>query len=271
MKSRIFGAVYILFIIIVSSVRVSATTIDFESLPSGNCAFLGSSVSTQGFVFSKGPTTHGFWACDASDAEIKIGDNSTRALINANNISNPTMESASGITFSLLSFDAGSRMYPVDYRSESLLVTGIQDNGNIVTERFSFNGTAFDTFMLPSSFINLTSVSWLAETSLTREHVAFLFDNIVVTTVPTTVPTPADVWLFGFGLIVLAGFHYVRKFRFRGFRGQYTQFLDKLLKGERREKKEPGSIYSDSPNGNRGRTTFNCERFKQAREFTEPK
>jgi len=23
--------------------------------------------------------------------------------------------------------------------------------------------------------------------------------------------------------------------------------------------------------GNRGRTTFNCEHFKQAREFTEPK
>lgn len=182
--------------------QVSATTIDFESLPSGNCAFVGTSVSTQGFIFLKGPTTYGFWACDASSDVSLVGNNPTRALINANDISNPTMQSESGITFSLLSFDAGSRKDPYYYRSESLLVTGIKEDGNIVTERLQFNGTAFDTFILPLTFTNLTLVSWLAETSANQRDIAFLLDNIVLES--ASVPEQKVIALLATGLIGLA-------------------------------------------------------------------
>jgi len=200
MKPYTPHTVFLCLLMILVGAPVAATTIDFESLPSGDCAFLGGRVYTQGFLFSKGEQTHGFWACDASGAEIRTGNNSTRALINANKISNPGMTSVSGIPFSLLSFDAGSRMYPIDYRSESLLVTGLRSGGGFVTERFLFRGTDFDTFILPSSFTNLIAVSWLAETSVVREHSAFLLDNVVV----ASIPVPASGYLIFVGLAALA-------------------------------------------------------------------
>jgi hypothetical protein len=202
MTTRCLSTASLLAVLIVSNATASPITIDFEALPAGNCAFLGPTVDTQGFTFLSGPTTLGFWSCDQDDAAIRIGDNTSRALINANFISNPTMANSLGEPFSLLSFDAGSRKFPVDYRSESILVTGLQADGDSVFARFLFDGTSFDTFVLPPGFENLVSVSWLAETSENQEHVAFLFDNIVV----DAVPEPSSLVLSTMGFAALLRF-----------------------------------------------------------------
>jgi hypothetical protein len=166
-----------------------AGTIDFESVPSGSCAFLGSSVSTQGFTFED-TSGGGLFSCNAG----VIHTGSSSALIAANVTSSLTFFDDTLASFSLAGFEAGTRTNSVS--SEGVIVTGTKTDLTTVDQTFIFNGSSFDQFSLSSVFIDLVSVNILAFGGSSNPQ--FLIDNIEVNV--SAVPIPAG------GLLLLTGF-----------------------------------------------------------------
>ena len=172
---------------------LTAATIDFEEITSGNCRFIGTSFTSQGFLFTKGnASSSGYFSCNAG----VVGNNTSPGMIDANHTSNPIMSLVGGGTFSVQSFDAGARF---SNTATSLFVSGQKLGGGTVSTTLNFNGTVFETFNL-TGFTNLTSISWLGQGAPSVSE--FIFDNIVVNEA-AAIPEPAS---FAFLALALAAF-----------------------------------------------------------------
>lgn len=173
-----------------------ATVVDMESLPSGACHYIGSSVTTQGYSFSASQI---LFSCDGN----VLSQDPTRGIIDANGPSKITMTSESGVAFNLKSFDAGSRTLaynvtrPNDYQgSSTVTVTGNKVGGGTVTNVFNFNGLAYQNFSVVG-FSNLSSVIFSGSGySMNPE---FILDNVNVSAVPE--PESYAMLLAGLGLM----------------------------------------------------------------------
>jgi hypothetical protein len=170
-----------------------ATIIDFESIPQGNCAYLGSQISTEGFTF-RDTSGGGLFSCNAGI----IHNGTSSALIAANRTSSLTMFEQFGEVFDLSWFEAGSR---TDFRRAlGLVVTGTKADSSIIKEVINFSAFSFDRFSLTGDFSNLISVNFLAIGEISSPE--FLIDNIAVNE-SVRVPEPSVFVLFGFGLVGL--------------------------------------------------------------------
>jgi len=182
-------------------------TLDFEEQAEGACASIGTSFVSQGVQFDKTGNTSGFFACNAG----VISNSTSRAIVDANGQSQFDMTLASGDPFAFLSFDAGSRLETPPLRATGIRLTGFINGGGTVATDVVFNGDDFENFNL-TGFLNLTSVSWLAlNSSSSVLDPQFLFDNVVIDNMPSAIPIPAAIWLFGTGLLGLIGFSKRRK------------------------------------------------------------
>ena len=179
---------------------LSATTIDFEGLPSGLCRSIGQSVDTQDFRFTSGNGS-GLFSCNAS-ASNNVGANTSRALLDANNsagASNPLMARIDGQPFDLLMFDAVSRFqpsFPSIIPATAVEVVGTISGGGTVSAVFDLDGNNETTLVLPAGFSDLISVSFLG---LHDPNAEFLIDNVVV------VPEPSTALLLAIGLFGFVG------------------------------------------------------------------
>jgi hypothetical protein len=176
----------------------SALIINMESLPSGSCANIGPTTTTQGFSFSANAN---LFACNGNANAL----NPTRALLDANDQSIVTMSAADASLFDLISFDSGSRLRDGEVHptqgSSQVQVVGNLTGGGTVSTTFAFDGIQFRTFLLPSSFTNLSSVVFTGLGS--AESPEMLLDNISVT---STAAVPGPVVGAGLpGLIMALG------------------------------------------------------------------
>ncbi len=182
--------------------QAAVLTLDFEEQASGSCAGAGSSFVSQGVQFVSTGGTTSFFACNAG----VVGNQTSRAMVEASGQSDFDMTLASGDPFDLLSFDAGSRKGSASLIATGIRLTGFINGGGMVTTDIALNGDLFENFSL-TGFLNLASVSWLALNPLASvPNPQFVFDNVVINNAPSAVPVPAAVWLFGTGILGLIGF-----------------------------------------------------------------
>lgn len=187
----------------VLSAPASAEIITFSNLPSGNCAFIGSTVTSGSFTFDANDS---FFVCNPG----VIQNNTTPALIDANATSIITMSLTGGGTFDLNSFFAGGRTngfqtsVPSPYQgSLGLTVEGFFVGGGSVSSTFLFTGTNWEEFFLPSTFADLTSATFTAFGN--TQVPEFLIDDITVNGdfQNSVVPEPSTwaMMLLGFGAV----------------------------------------------------------------------
>lgn len=180
-----------------------AGVIDFSDQTSGSCASYGEGTFTsQGYEFKGNPDEPYMFLCDAGVVATSPGV----VLVNANGIGIITMNKVGGGAFTLNSFDAGSRMDYYD--ATGIDVLGNLVGGGTVSTSFNFDGYNFQTFTLPNTFTNLSSVVLTSMgTEMNRE---FAINNITVDGADAAVPEPQTVSLV---LAALAGLPLVRRFR----------------------------------------------------------
>jgi hypothetical protein len=186
----------------------ASTTIDFQDVAGGSCAWSGSTVSSRGFTFGGNPADPHLFVCNPG----VVAQNTTQGLINANLTSILTFAPTGGGTFSLNSFFAGARTKDWNTNQESTIygtatgldIVGQLSSGGTVSAQIAFDGLAFEQFFLPSSFTNLTSVTMTALGAPRRNGPEFLIDDIVVNgTFNAAVPEPSTwaMMVVGFGLL----------------------------------------------------------------------
>ena len=179
------------------------TTIDFQDVPTGECAYLGTSTVSRGFRLAG--IGDGIFACNAG----VLQHNTTTAIINANARSVVTMSRVGGGSFTLNSFFAGGRtaeLTPDDAVSMYTAATGIDIVGTLfgggtVSAAIFLDALApyaWSQYFLPGSFTGLQSVRFSAVGDGSTPE--FLIDDIVVDAVTVT-PEPGSFVLLATGLI----------------------------------------------------------------------
>ena len=186
-----------------AATTANAATIDFQDVSSGTCAYGGYTIQSRGFNVSGNFDGDGIYICEPG----VVGNNTTAAIVDANGLSEVTIETIGGGTFSLQSFHAGARSESFNTSvvdpfqgSTGLMVEGFLSGGGSVSQMFSFNGTAFEQFVLPGTFTNLLFARFTALGTTPAPE--FVLDDITVNE-QGAVPEPATwaMMLVGFGAL----------------------------------------------------------------------
>jgi hypothetical protein len=175
------------------SAQAAVVTLDFSEQATGNCNFVGTTMTSQGVQFTKNGSTTGFYACN--NAGLIASNPTTKAMVDANARSSFDMVLQAGGSFDLLSLEAGAR---TGTGATGIHHVGTLTGGGSVTTDLLFAGTSWGTFQL-TGFSNLSAVSWRA--TGTDAQSQFLFDNVVLNNTPSAnVPEPTSL-----ALILAAG------------------------------------------------------------------
>ncbi len=173
-----------------ASAQASVVTLDFSEQATGNCAFVGTTMTSQGVQFTKNGSTTGFFACN--NAGLIASNPTTKAMIDANARSSFDMVLQGGGSFDLLSLEAGART-DGSGAATGIHLVGTVTGGGTVTTDLLFTGTSWGSFQL-TGFSNLTAVSWRANGTTTSSQ--FVFDNVVLNNAPSAqVPEPTSLAL----------------------------------------------------------------------------
>lgn len=180
--------------VLMTAGAANAATIDFEDFAAGNCNYLGSSTTSQGYVFSSAYV----YTCEPGGVGV---ENTSRALIGYN-FGQLTFARENGGAFSLNSLFTGDTPF---YNSDT---TGVSVIGNLigggqVNAVLDFDGYAFKQYDFSAAFTGLSSVTLQLLSNPGGYAQLIMIDNLVVDEV-AEVPEPAMLGLFGLGLLGLA-------------------------------------------------------------------
>jgi hypothetical protein len=202
MFSKLLKVLLVTFPLLTFGAKSFAEIVNFEAYP-GNCRELGSSITTQGFVFLDNADR--FFGCNAG----VIHNGSSVALISAGATSKFAMREQSNSLFTLSSLEAGSRTSTA--QALGFTVFGTKFDTSVVSQSFTFSGFSFDLFTLSPSFTDLTSARFVVKSGGGNQ---FLVDNIAINESlnneslgATNVSSP----LFVFGGLVLLGMGFMRR------------------------------------------------------------
>lgn len=180
--------------VLMSAGAANAATIDFEEFAAGNCNHLGSSTTSQGYVFSSTLV----YTCEAGGVGTQ---NTTRALIGYY-FGQLSFARADGAAFSLNSLFTGNAQF-YNSGTTGASVTGNLIGGGQVSAVLDFDGYAFKQYDFSSAFTGLSSVTLQLFGPPGSGNSLIMIDNLVVDEA-ADVPEPAMVGLFGLGMLGLA-------------------------------------------------------------------
>ncbi|MDO9490124.1 MAG: PEP-CTERM sorting domain-containing protein [Sphingomonadaceae bacterium] len=180
--------------VLMTAGAANAATIDFEELPAGNCNYLGSSTTSQGYVFSSSQV----YTCEPGGVGTQ---NTTRALIGYS-FGQLSFARENGAAFSLNSLFTGNAQF-YNSGTTGASVTGNLIGGGQVAAVLDFDGYAFKQYDFSSAFTGLSSVTLQLFGPPGSGNSLIMIDNLVVDEA-ADVPEPAMLGLFGLGLLGLA-------------------------------------------------------------------
>ncbi|MFO0843547.1 MAG: PEP-CTERM sorting domain-containing protein [Gemmataceae bacterium] len=188
--------------------QAQAGVITFEGHPND-----GSLVQFQdGFTFSFNASGWGIFADSFVGGGAPYTHNGTTRLVASGDRSNSKafvdISATDGSLFTFNGFDAAT-MFPGF--TGGIDVIGQVSGGGTVMASFSLTDQ-FATFVLPSTFINLTSVRVIDQFSgAFRQEPGFSLDNLVVNESVTAVPEPTSLALLGLGALGTVGYGWRRR------------------------------------------------------------
>jgi hypothetical protein len=200
--------------VILFALPALADNVNFNSFTTTTCFLPGGTLDTQGAHFTTGtPASAG---ADLSNqlfvcGGMRLDNDLTNSLINANGPSDVVMSLIDGSAFTLTNFDAGTRTTDFDptsptstHNSLGVTVTGTFANGSgTVTFNFNFNGLDWTTFT-PAGFSGLSSVEFIAYGDSPGPENAL--DNIGFTRdISLETPEPTGLLLLGSGFLGVVG------------------------------------------------------------------
>lgn len=214
---KLFKIYFIASTLLISSMA-KAAVITFDDVPGGGCLGSGSTVQSANFNFTLNSAGTAI-VCD-STAQDRLASNGTNYLSAANTTGGVfsqsfTMSQAGGASFDLFSIDLAELFRNGDF-AESANATRVNLVGNLLgggtiaatmlLDGFN-DGTAlgfdFQTFILPSTFVNLTSVVLSGAGSSGFGGTTFNIFAIDNVNAVSPVAEPSIVALFAVGLLGL--------------------------------------------------------------------
>lgn len=186
--------------LLIGAGQADAVVIDFESVPTGDCLNIGTSLTTQGFTFTT-PSSN-FFTCDGTRSSL--ASNGTTTLGSEAFPAQATMTQVGGGAFALLSLDLGELRTSTGPGNQ-VRIDGVVFGGGSVSTLYSLDGindgagglADFETFILQAGFGSLSEVTFTGLHPGGGAPARFLVDNIVA------VPEPSTMLLLGAGIVGL--------------------------------------------------------------------
>jgi len=195
--NRILTSVIAMTFLFGAGVARSETVMDFEALSSSGDGSVTSPYVEDGFSV-------------AGDHLYRYGTSSQNFLgstgLEHDNPADIIFSKVGGGSFDIISIDLGPIPQFTEGQSQNVTITGNLSGGGAVGTTFAVTGaSSFQTFLFPSTFVGLESVTW------NNSNPYHQFDNITVADGTTAVPEPGtfSLWL---GLLSL-GFIALRRSR----------------------------------------------------------